>query len=55
MTNIEWLHAVCPYCLEKYAYVAAYKPATCGKFKCVYKHLHKRAIDWRKEVMPSSE
>ena len=33
--KINWLHDICPICDATFAYVKAWKPATCGKEKCV--------------------
>ena len=33
--EINWLHDICPICNDQFAYVKAWKPATCGKEKCI--------------------
>ena len=35
--EIDWLHDICQICNDKFAYVKAWKPATCGKKDCVQK------------------
>lgn len=41
--KMEWSKATCPICGKKYEYLKSYKPATCGKFHCIYEHQHKVA------------
>lgn len=48
MTGIqktEWLEAECPICHQKYKYLVAYKPTTCGIFDCVREYLHRDALE----------
>lgn len=52
MTNkIDWQQAKCPYCREQYFYTPDYKPTTCGKFDCVFAHMHPKAVEARRKRM----
>jgi len=35
----------CPECGEEFGYDSIYEPATCGKFDCVWKHLHPEVVE----------
>jgi len=37
----------CPECGEEFSYDPIYEPATCGKFHCVWKHLHPKVAKAR--------
>lgn len=49
-TVIHWLKDRCPHCGVIFHYIeGGYIPKTCNKFDCVFKELHPRAIEARKE------
>lgn len=50
MQKRKWLKAVCPICNQEYEYLSGYKPATCGKFDCLYAFHHREALDRKQRI-----
>ena len=44
--KIVWIKAKCPECGATFEYPeSGYKPETCGKFECIYRHKHKSIFE----------
>jgi len=49
--KLDWRWARCPICNDEYPYMPSWKPATCGKFECVFAYMHPKALEARKKRM----